>query len=194
MQIKSQTNNSNNNFTSIVPLNVYIDGKAVTSKATLEKSVRKISAVLFENKETQDTFRKNGAYFDPMEIGITKSKMIRSCVSEIENNTSCAFLFTGKHAKLLDALGQAIGKAIKHFPNSVETCRKRYGEKLSEFLFAEKTARERTNPLEVYLLTDKKTGKLVFSKLEQQKEKTYPQLKYPPLNAENNPQLKLIFK
>jgi len=140
-----QINKANNvNFTSAVPLKVFINGLPSTDVANIRKAVVATSKILTSPANADQKslsiirkFIKSDRDFSYTDGGVKSGVLIRNIISQGQ-----AYLFTGEHAKILNELGKKIGPAksqglaqfntTKTFESSTLT--KNYFDKIREFL------------------------------------------------------------
>ena len=135
---------NNVNFTSVVPLKVFIDGMPSTDVANVKKAVVATAKILTStangNQKSLSMIRKFIKYdrdFSYNAGGCKSGELIRNTVSQGE-----AYLFTGEHAKVLNELGKKIGpvksQGLAQFNTTktfeANTFAKNYFDKMRDFL------------------------------------------------------------
>lgn len=143
MKINNSVNNSVN-FTSVVPVKVFIDGRPSANPVNIRRAVRGLEHILTNPANGEQSliaikkdFVSHDRDFNYFGEKMASGMLIRNIVDK-----GVAYLFTGEHAKILNELGKKIGPeksrgleylgTTKTFESNVLA--KKYFERIQTFL------------------------------------------------------------
>ena len=167
---QNQNARKNPNFTSVIPIKVFIDGEKCTDIPLIHKAIRALVKIVTKPADNNaNTIRQNFLSIDP------DTRPFNGVVRPIRNRIygDISYLFTGQHATSLDELGKLIGRAKSNgiASKSIHT---NYFNKIKEFINPNLTKRIKYQDKEIglHILTrskgnpNKKGFKLIIDKIQ----------------------------